>query len=81
MPKDKIHFEISEISLKLPLGPIIFPRPGPTLDIAVADPETADIKSKPVNDKSIAIMKKIKKYKKINVIIEEINVLLIFWLL
>ena len=53
MPKHKSHFETSETSLKLPLGPIISPKPGPTLEIEVAAPETADRKSKPVIDKSI----------------------------
>ena len=31
---------------KLPFGPIISPKPGPTFDIDVAAPEIADIKSK-----------------------------------
>ena len=47
---------------KFPLGPTISPKPGPTLDIAVAAPDTAVIKSKPFKDNNVAKMKKIKKY-------------------
>ena len=61
MPKHKLTLEKSGRLLKLPSGPIIFPNPGPTLDIAVADPESADIKSSPLRDKSAARIKKIKK--------------------
>ena len=52
---------MSEISLKLPLGPILEPNHRPTFEIAVAAPEIADINSKPVSDNSIDIIKKIKK--------------------
>ena len=62
MPKLNIHFEISGKEEKFPFGPIIDPRPGPTLEIAVAAPEIAVIKSKPVNDNSEVITKKITKY-------------------
>ena len=62
--KDKIHLDISETSLKFPLGPIMSPRPGPTLDM-VAAPEIADRKSRPEIDSNIAIIKEIKKDKKI----------------
>ena len=55
--KDSIHLEMSETSLKFPFGPIISPRPGPTLDIEVAAPEIADKKSRPEIDKSMAIIK------------------------
>ena len=44
--KDNIHFEISETWLKLPFGPIISPKPGPTFDIAEAAAENAVRKSK-----------------------------------
>ena len=54
--KDKIHFEIFETSPKFPFGPIISPRPGPTFDMAVADPETADKKSRPVIESNIDII-------------------------
>ena len=67
--------------LKLPFGPITSPKPGPTLEIADADPDRAVTKSNPFNDKSVAKIKKIKKYKNINVIIEYIKVSLIFSLL
>ena len=61
MPKLKLNFEKLGKSLKLPLGPIILPKPGPTFDIAEADPDIAVIKSKPFKDKSAAKIKKIKK--------------------
>ena len=35
---------------KLPLGPIIDPKPGPTFEIEVAAPEIAVIKSSPFKD-------------------------------
>ena len=60
--------------LKLPLGPIISPRPGPTLDIEVAAPEIADKKSSPEIDKSIEIIKNKSKYEKIKIITEFIKV-------
>ena len=48
MPKANIHLEISGKEAKLPFGPIIDPKPGPTLEIDVAAPDIAVIKSKPV---------------------------------
>jgi hypothetical protein len=54
----------------LPFGPIKSPRPGPTLDIADAEPDIAVTKTKPFKDSTDANMKKIKKYKNIKVIIE-----------
>ena len=54
---DSIHFDIFDTSLKFPFGPIISPRPGPTLDIEVAAPEIAERKSRPEIDNSIAIIK------------------------
>tara|TARA_B100000941_G_C28158271_1_gene376023 strand:- start:12 stop:299 length:288 start_codon:yes stop_codon:yes gene_type:complete len=59
--KESIHFEIFETSLKLPFGPIISPRPGPTFDIDVAAPETADRKSSPVIESRIDIIKNKKR--------------------
>jgi len=38
------------ISLKLPLGPIISPKPGPTLEIDVAAPDIEVIKFRPEKD-------------------------------
>jgi hypothetical protein len=61
MPKDKLNFEKVDKSLKFPLGPIISPKPGPTFDIAVAEPEIAETKSNPSKDKSVAKIKKMKK--------------------
>ena len=61
IPKDKLNFEKVDKSLKLPLGPIISPKPGPTFDIAVAEPDIAETKSKPSKDRSAAKMKKMKK--------------------
>ena len=37
------------------------PNPGPTFDIAEADPDIAVIKSKPFSDRRVAKIKKIKK--------------------
>ena len=42
--------EISGSEEKSPLGPIIGPNPGPTLEIEVAAPDIEVIKSSPVND-------------------------------
>ena len=63
MPRDNIHFEISGNDEKLPLGPIIEPRPGPTFEIDVAAPDIEVIKSRPVNDSKAVMIKKITKYK------------------
>ena len=54
--------EISGKDEKFPLGPIIDPSPGPTLDIDVAAPEIDVIKSSPVNESKAVIIKKITKY-------------------
>jgi hypothetical protein len=70
IPNERSHLEASEISLKLPLGPIISPSPGPTLEIEVAAPEIADKKSRPVIESKIAKNIKINKYEKINIITE-----------
>ena len=47
------------IEEKSPLGPIVDPKPGPTLDIDVAAPEIEVTKSKPVKDNIAAKQKKI----------------------
>ena len=62
MPNDKIHLEISGNVEKFPLGPIIDPKPGPTLEIEVAAPDIEVIKSKPVNDSNAEMIKKITRY-------------------
>mgnify|MGYP001454911780 FL=1 len=79
--KESIHLEVFDTWLKFPFGPIMSPRPGPTLDIAVAAPETADKKSRPVIDNSIDIIKNKNKYEKIKIITELMKFSSIFLLL
>ncbi len=55
MPKLSHHFTASGKVEKLPAGPMILPRPGPTLATAVAAPVTAVTKSNSQKDKAIAI--------------------------
>ena len=50
MPILKAHLDEFARDEKFPLGPIISPSPGPTLDIEVAAPEIEVTKSKPVKD-------------------------------
>ena len=57
MPRLNAHLEGLESEEKLPVGPIISPNPGPTLEIEVAAPDIEVIKSKPVKD-SIAVKRK-----------------------
>ena len=64
MPVLKIHLEKSGNNEKLPLGPITPPKPGPTFDIEVAAPETDVIKSNPLIDNSVVIIKNITIYRK-----------------
>tara|TARA_Y100001935_G_C16909492_1_gene315522 strand:- start:1 stop:273 length:273 start_codon:yes stop_codon:yes gene_type:complete len=59
IPIDKTHLEKLGNKEKFPLGPIIPPKPGPTFDIDVAAPETAVIKSNPLIERSVVIIKKI----------------------
>ena len=61
MPNDKIHFDTSGKDEKLPLGPISGPSPGPTLEIEVAAPEIAVIKSRPDKETKADKIKKITK--------------------
>ena len=61
MTNVKIHFDTSGKDEKLPLGPISGPSPGPTLEIEVAAPEIAVIKSRPVKDSKAVKIKKITK--------------------
>ena len=75
IPKESIHLEISGRDEKFPLGPIIDPNPGPTLEIEVAAPDMDVIKSRPVNESSAVIMKKMTKYINIKEIIDEMNLL------
>ena len=64
IPKDSIHFAISGRPPKFPVGPIVAPRPGPTLLIAVAAPDIAVIKSSPIADSPAARVAKQTIYKK-----------------
>ena len=59
MPILNTHLEKSGKREKLPFGPIIVPRPGPTLEIAVAAPEIEVMKSKPLRDNNVVIIKNI----------------------
>ena len=59
IPILKAHLDGSDNEEKLPLGPIISPNPGPTLEIEVAAPEIEVTKSKPVKDSIAAKQKKI----------------------
>ena len=61
--KLNIHLEISGSNEKFPLGPIRFPRPGPTFEMDVAAPEMEVTKSKPLSDKSAVIIKNIAIYR------------------
>ena len=62
MPIVKIHLEKSGNEEKLPFGPIMDPKPGPTFEIEVAAPEIAVIKSSPFNDNNADNKKNIIKY-------------------
>ncbi len=53
------HLEKSGRREKLPFGPIIVPRPGPTFEIDVAAPEIEVMKSKPLRDNNVVITKNI----------------------
>ncbi len=50
--KLKIHKALSLIVEKLPAGPMISPKPGPTFESAVKTPVKAEVKSRPVVSKS-----------------------------
>tara|TARA_B100000945_G_scaffold287058_1_gene258385 strand:+ start:240 stop:599 length:360 start_codon:yes stop_codon:yes gene_type:complete len=69
----KIHLEKSVNCEKLPFGPIISPRPGPTFDIEVAAADMAVVKFNPSIDNKAETIKKINIYKNINEIIEAKN--------
>ena len=71
----RIHLEISGRDEKFPLGPIVEPSPGPTFEIDVAAPEIDVMKSRPVKESNIVILKKITSYIYINEIIDAINLL------
>ena len=73
MPALKTHLEKSGNIKPFRLGPIKLPKPGPTLDIDVAAPETAVTKSNPLFDNKVVIIKKIIIYKNTKDIIDDIN--------
>ena len=67
------HFEKSDKLEKLPFGPIISPKPGPTLDIEVAAADIDVTKFKPSSDSRAVTRKKMSMYRNIKEIIESIN--------
>ena len=58
------HLAGSESDWKFPAGPMISPRPGPTLPTACAAPDTLVMKSSPVAARASASAAKVKKYTK-----------------
>ena len=64
IPNANIHFAKSGKLEKFPVGPIVAPRPGPTLLIAVAAPDIAVIKSSPRAESPAAKVAKQTIYKK-----------------
>ena len=54
MPMLNIHLAVSGRVEKLPAGPIVSPRPGPTLEMAVIAPDMEVMKSSPVADRPSA---------------------------
>ena len=60
MPKLSAHFAMLDNSEKLKFGPIIFPRPGPTFEIEVAEADIEVRRSRPVNANMSVIIKKVK---------------------
>ena len=64
IPNANIHFAKSGKLEKFPVGPIVDPRPGPTLLIAVAAPDIAVMKSSPRAESPAAKAAKQTMYKK-----------------
>ena len=64
IPNANIHFAKSGKPEKFPVGPIVDPRPGPTLLIAVAAPDIAVMKSSPRAESPAAKAAKQTMYKK-----------------
>ena len=60
---------------KFPFGPITSPNPGPTLEIDVAAADIAVTKFNPLTDNKAVSIKKINIYRKINEIIDNIEIL------
>ncbi len=70
IPKLNNHLALSGSGLNVPAGPIISPSPGPTLEIAVAAPDMAVIKSSPTYDSAMAKIAKLRAYRKTKLITE-----------
>ena len=51
MPKASVIFAVLVSDAKLPAGPMVSPRPGPTFIMAVAEPVILLTRSRPVIDK------------------------------
>ena len=73
IPTLRIHFEMSGKEEKSLFGPMTEPNPGPTFDIEVAAPEIEVIKSNPLIDNNIAIIKNINKKVKMKIMTDFIN--------
>ena len=61
MQAEQIHFANGSKGWKVPDGPKMEPRPGPTLEIEVAAAETEDSVSSPVRDRRTAATEKMKR--------------------
>ncbi len=61
MAKERIHLALVGIAPNVPAGPMVSPRPGPTLASAVPAPEIAVIGSSPVNASAIEKTTKLAK--------------------
>ena len=59
-----IHFALSGSGSNVPLGPMMSPRPGPTLEIDVTAPDMAVRKSSPTKDRAMASIVKQSAYMK-----------------
>lgn len=68
MPTVSSHLAASGSDEKLPAGPMIVPRPGPTLHTAVAAPLRAVIQSSPISarPKAMAAIVMVKKNEKVS---------------
>ena len=54
MPALRIHLALSGSVLKVPVGPIVSPRPGPTFEMDVSAPDIAVRKSSPTIESATA---------------------------
>ena len=58
MPQISTHLAGSLSEEKLPVGPMVSPRPGPTFEMAVAAPDTAVSRSRPAMPSATVITAK-----------------------